>query len=113
MVESTMTKIGHGLAKVFGIQLQYRDELGQDLTRGESVFSVTSADTFVEEEPRTVDWIRDTVPNGDDLLRYGLGLFPFAHWITRYNVQWLIGDLVAGMIYLISKPSNFGALIDC
>lgn len=96
MAESTSTKIGHGLAKVLDIKLQYRDELGQNLTRGESVYSVSSADTFVEEEPRTIDWIRETVPDGHDLLHYAYGLFPFTHWITRYNVQWLIGDLVAG-----------------
>ena len=96
MAESTSTKIGHGLAKFLGIKLQYRDEIGQGLSRGESVFSVESADTFVEEEPRTVDWIREVVPNGHDFLRYGRNLFPFTHWIGRYNVQWLIGDLVAG-----------------
>ena len=101
MAESTTTKIGHGLAKVLGIQLQYRDELGQDLTRGESVFSVESADSFVEEEPRTIDWLRDTVPDGHDLLRYGRNLFPFTHWIGRYNVQWLVGDLVAGRTILV------------
>ena len=96
MVESTSTKVGHGLAKFLGIKLQYRDELGQNLTRGESIYSVSSAETFVEEEPRTIDWIRETIPSGASLRRYGYGLFPFTHWITRYNLQWLIGDLVAG-----------------
>ena len=49
---STRTKIGHGLAKVLGIKLNYRNPTGtEDLTRGESVFSVSSADTYVEEEP--------------------------------------------------------------
>ena len=111
MVEGPSTKMGHRLARVLGIQLQYRDELGQDVTRGESVFSVSSAETFVEEEPRTVEWIRDILPNGDDLMRYGLGLFPFAHWITRYNVQWLIGDLIAGRV-LFFEVFEIGKLTD-
>jgi solute carrier family 26 (sodium-independent sulfate anion transporter), member 11 len=99
MVQSTSTKIGHGLAKVLGIKLDYRDELNTGTTRGESVYSVPSADSFVEDEPRTIDWIKETIPSGQDWLRYVHSLFPFTHWITRYNGQWLIGDLVAGKYY--------------
>ncbi|KAF1989565.1 SulP family sulfate permease [Aulographum hederae CBS 113979] len=95
---STSTKIGHGLAKVLGIKLDYRDELGQDkVTRGESVFSISSADTYTEQEPTAVEWLQDLTPSGRDVGRYFYNLFPFLRWITRYNVQWLIGDLVAGI----------------
>lgn len=98
MASSTLTKLGHGAAKVLGIKLQYRDPTGQSgLSRGESVFSVSTADTYVEEEPRTIDWIRDVLPSRSGLLRYVYNLFPFTHWITRYNAQWLFGDLVAGL----------------
>ena len=97
MARSSSTKIGHGLANVLGIKLQYRDPTSQSgLSRGESIFSVSTADTYVEEERRTVDWIRDVLPTGSGLLQYVYNLFPFTHWITRYNVQWLLGDLVAG-----------------
>ncbi|KAI9803479.1 MAG: hypothetical protein M1825_001822 [Sarcosagium campestre] len=98
MAESRSTKIGHGLAKVLGIKLDYRNELGkEDLSRGESVFSVSSADTYVEEEPRSADWIKEVLPTPRGLLHWAHSLFPFTHWITRYNVQWLIGDLIAGI----------------
>ena len=91
------TRLGHGLAKILRIKLDYRNELGQDdLTRGESVYSVSSADSYVEQEPTSWEWIRDLVPSSRDLLRYLHSLFPFTHWITRYNSQWLFGDLVAG-----------------
>ena len=90
------TKIGHGLAKGLGIKLQYRNELDEEIRRGESVFSIQTADTYVEEEPTTAEWVRDTVPNGHDLLRYVRSLFPFLSWIGFYNLQWLVGDLVAG-----------------
>ena len=93
---STSDKIGHGLAKVLGIKLDYRNETNQKLSRGESMYSVASADDFVEEEPRTIDWIREVIPGSKDLSRWAYGLFPFVHWIGRYNVQWLIGDLIAG-----------------
>ena len=94
---STASKIGHGVAKVLGIDLHYRNETGSDrVTRGESVFSVSSADTYVEDEPTTMDWVREVLPTSQELGEYCYSLFPFTHWIGRYNVQWLIGDLVAG-----------------
>ncbi|KAF2635318.1 sulfate permease-like protein [Massarina eburnea CBS 473.64] len=95
---STSSKIGHGLAKVLGIDLHYRHETGSDrITRGESAFSVTSADTYVEDEPTAIEWIREVVPSGQGLLNYIIGLFPFLRWIGRYNLQWFLGDLVAGI----------------
>ncbi|KAF2869542.1 sulfate permease-like protein [Massariosphaeria phaeospora] len=95
---STSSKIGHGLAKVLGIDLHYRNETGSDrVTRGESAFSITSADTYVEKEPTTAEWLHETLPSGHDIANYFIHLFPFLKWITRYNLQWLIGDLVAGI----------------
>ncbi|KAL8923596.1 MAG: hypothetical protein Q9208_004543 [Pyrenodesmia sp. 3 TL-2023] len=93
-----MDKIGHGLARVLGIKLQYRNPQGSDdLSRGESVFSVSSADTFVEQEPTSWEWIRGITPTARGLVRWAYNLFPFTHWIARYNAQWLAGDLVAGI----------------
>jgi sodium-independent sulfate anion transporter 11 len=95
---SASTKIGHGLAKILGIDLHYRNETGSDrITRGESVFSIDSADTYVEQEPTSLEWLHEVLPNGRDIAHYFHSLFPFLHWITRYNLQWLIGDLVAGL----------------
>lgn len=97
MASSTAAKAGHGVAKVLGIKLQYRNPTGQDrVSRGESVFSVSTADTYVEEEPHSIDWIRDVLPTRAGLLQYAYNMFPFTHWITRYNTQWLVGDLIAG-----------------
>jgi len=95
---SKSTKIGHGLAKVLGIKLDYEDErvVEDKITRGESTFSVSSADTYVEDEPTSVEWIRETFPSGSDMKQFFVNLFPFVHWIGRYNVQWLLGDMVAG-----------------
>ena len=93
-----MTKVGHGLAKVLGIKLHYRNPTGEEnVTRGESAFSVSTADTFVEEEPTSWEWINNLIPSGRTLLLWVYNLFPFIHWIDRYNAQWLYGDLVAGI----------------
>ena len=90
------TKIGHGLAKGLGIKLNYRNELDEEIRRGESVFSTQTADTYVEEEPTSAEWVREVIPSGHDLAVYARSLFPFTQWIGRYNLQWLAGDLVAG-----------------
>lgn len=97
---STTTKIGHGLAKGLGIKLQYRNELDEGIRRGESVFSSATSDTFVEEEPHSIEWLRSITPTGKTVVHYLRSLFPFLSWIGRYNVQWLAGDLVAGMYHL-------------
>lgn len=94
----TRTKIGHGLAKALGIKLDYRQPTGASkLTRGESVFSVASADSYTEDEPSSTDWLREQVPTGKQVLHYLHNLVPFTRWILRYNLQWFIGDLVAGI----------------
>lgn len=104
---STSTKVGHFLAKVLRIDLNYRDEIPEEtLTRGESVFSVQTSDTFVEQQPTSAEWIREVLPSGKDLVTYTRSLFPFTYWIGRYNLQWLAGDLVAGKSYIAHPKSK-------
>ena len=96
-MESAATKTGHFLAKILGIDLQDFHKLSTDeVSRGESVFSDDSAQTFVEEPPTTAEFFRSIVPTGHDLLAYTKSLFPFIGWIGHYNPTWLLGDAVAG-----------------
>ena len=90
------TKLGHTLAKGLGIKVERPVAYQDEVTRGESVFS--SDDTWVEEPPHTIDTLRSIVPTGKETIDYFISLFPFLHWIGRYNAQWLIGDLVAGTL---------------
>lgn len=96
-MSSTTTKIGHTLAKVLRIKLDYRNPQGESVTRGESTYSVDTADTFVEQEPTSLEWLQDIMPTGRTASNYIHNLFPFTRWILRYNAQWLFGDLVAGI----------------
>jgi solute carrier family 26 (sodium-independent sulfate anion transporter), member 11 len=93
---STSTKVGHGLAKFLGIKLDPYRTYQEDMLRGESVMSVDTSDTFVEEEPTSAEWLRRFTPSGKGIVHYLLSLFPFVHWIGHYNWQWAVGDLVAG-----------------
>lgn len=101
MPGETATKVGHGLAKALAIKIDYRDPLGANadpVTRGESAFSVGTADThaYLEEEPSSVDWIKEHTPSGRQIALYCYSIFPFLGWISRYNLQWFFGDLIAG-----------------
>lgn len=96
------TKVGHGLANALGIKLSYRDPLGahaDPVTRGESTFTAGTADTYayLEPEPTSYEWIKEHTPSPREMGIYVYNLFPFLRWITRYNLQWFLGDLVAGM----------------
>lgn len=93
---STSTKIGHGLAKGLGINVNYRNDATQNLSRGESIAS--STDNYVEGEPTVGDYWRSIAPNGGTVKHYFRELFPFLNWITRYNTTWATGDLIAGML---------------
>lgn len=99
MATPASTKVGHGIAKVLMLKLDERRPKGDDVTRGESTFSVSTAEPYVEKEPTAAEWLREIFPTGKGMLHWFLHLFPFAHWITRYNAQWLYGDLVAGKLH--------------
>ncbi|GAB1204100.1 hypothetical protein APSETT445_002749 [Aspergillus pseudonomiae] len=95
------TKVGHGVAKALGIKLPYRDPLGagaDPVTRGESMFSVGTIDTYsyLEPEPTSAEWLKEICPSWAQVGSYFYRLFPFLSWITRYNLQWLLGDMIAG-----------------
>ncbi|ROW01479.1 hypothetical protein VSDG_02004 [Cytospora chrysosperma] len=110
---SARTKVGHGLAKFFNIQLQNPQPYEDEVTRGESVLSGFSAysntETYVEPAPTTAEYFREMAPSGQDVLDYLKSLFPFLSWITKYNPQWLMGDLVAGItIGAVVVPQGMG-----
>lgn len=84
------------VANLIGIRPNYRDPAAEQVTRGESGYSISTADTYVEGEPTVLEWVRHVSPTGPSLGRWAYSLFPFVHWIDRYNLQWLYGDLVAG-----------------
>lgn len=87
------SRLKGGLAKGLGIKLDNQKNV---VSRGESVMSNQTVDTYVEQDPTPAEYLREITPNGKDILHYIYQLFPFTHWIGRYNLQWFSGDLVAG-----------------
>ncbi|KAI8961861.1 sulfate permease [Daldinia sp. FL1419] len=92
---SSSRKAGQTLAKVLGIKLEDPDT--DNVTRGESVFSTNTADSFIEQQPTSAEWLAEITPSGRDIIEYFKSLFPFLSWIGFYNLQWFLGDLVAGI----------------
>jgi sodium-independent sulfate anion transporter 11 len=93
---SPSDKIGHALAKGLMIDLNYRHDATEELARGDSIASGSSAERYFEREPTVADWFREIAPTRQNVKNYFKDLFPFLAWITRYNLTWLTGDLIAG-----------------
>ncbi|KAK2867823.1 hypothetical protein FQN49_003439, partial [Arthroderma sp. PD_2] len=91
-----MQKLGTGVKKVLGLKDEFPVPT-DPVTRGESTFSVASTEMYFDQDPTTMEYFRELTPSGEDILGYLVSLFPFLNWITHYNVQWLIGDVVAGL----------------
>lgn len=50
-----------------------------------------------EADPTVLNWLKDVCPSRSQSLHYLIQLFPFLNWIKYYNLQWLVGDLIAGI----------------
>ncbi|RDW95213.1 sulfate permease [Coleophoma crateriformis] len=86
--------LGTRLARVLGIEL---DSNKDKVTRGESVLSIQTVDSYVEQDPTPGEYLRELAPSGKDIGKYFYDMFPFLQWIMRYNAQWFMGDMVAGI----------------
>ena len=67
------------------------------VTRGESIASALHADNYIDPDPSVRDWLRENFPSKHQAARFGISLLPCLDWLPRYNVTWLLGDLVAGI----------------
>lgn len=90
MAKDTWNRIGHGLANVLGIELDEPQHIQGERSREDPYHQA-------DEGPHAVDWLKDIVPTSHDVANYFARLFPFLNWIRRYNMQWAVGDLIAGI----------------
>ncbi|CBX94081.1 hypothetical protein IAQ61_003953 [Plenodomus lingam] len=52
---------------------------------------------YLEEDPSVAEWFRGLVPSSAGVAEYVRELFPCAQWVKRYNLPWLVGDVIAGV----------------
>ncbi|KAI1800585.1 sulfate permease [Daldinia bambusicola] len=98
MSSSALTKVGHGFAWFFNLNLDpygQREAERTDSTNASQ--SYPNVEPYDERDPTALDWIRSVTPTPRGIFQYLYRLFPFLHWITRYNMTWFIGDLIAGI----------------
>ncbi|KAI1105119.1 sulfate permease [Jackrogersella minutella] len=96
-MSSTRTKIGHGLAWFFNLNLDpYGQHDGELNNSRDASQSHPNVEPYNEKDPTAFGWLVSITPTPRAILRYLYHLFPFLHWITRYNLTWFIGDLIAG-----------------
>ncbi|KAL5117849.1 hypothetical protein ACEQ8H_004167 [Pleosporales sp. CAS-2024a] len=73
------------------------EERREQVVSLEQLARETINQTYHEEDPSVAEWFRDLVPSSAAIAEYVSELFPSVHWIQRYNLSWLVGDLIAGI----------------
>ncbi|KAI0881740.1 sulfate permease [Annulohypoxylon maeteangense] len=97
-MSSTRTKIGHGLAWFFNLNLDPYGQREAELNDSRNASqSHPDVEPYDEKDPTAISWIVSITPTPRGIFQYFYRLFPFLHWITRYNLTWFIGDLIAGV----------------
>lgn len=90
--------LGRGVANILGIKLEDQKQgLQAEIPSSSSIASEQRHNSFYETEPTSSEWIKEQVPSKEEVVAYAASLFPFASWISHYNMQWFAGDLVAGI----------------
>ncbi|KAF3058239.1 Sulfate permease 2 [Daldinia childiae] len=97
-MSSTSTKIGHGFAWFFNLNLDpYGQREAERTDSRDASHAHPNVEPYDEKDPTAVDWLVSVTPTPRGIFQYFYRLFPFLHWITRYNMTWFIGDLIAGI----------------
>ncbi|KAH7016777.1 sulfate transporter family-domain-containing protein [Ilyonectria destructans] len=99
-------KVSHFItSSVLGIDVNERySRLPQDLDE-RAKKALAPADIYLEDEPSVAEWFKELAPSKAGAIQYVQNLFPFATWISRYGLNWLLGDVIAGItIGLVVVP---------
>ncbi|KAG7120062.1 Sulfate permease 2 like protein [Verticillium longisporum] len=91
------SKLSRGLAKALFIDLDYRKNNEPKEAVHSAAESFESIETYEEREPTVAEYLYYHRPTAAGGVRYIKSLFPFWQWIFHYNLQWLLGDVVAGV----------------
>lgn len=93
----TRAQVSHFVVrKALGIDINERYATQPDNLDSRAREILDPADIYLEDEPTVADFFRDLQPSRAGAVHYVQSLFPAAAWIGRYNVRWLMGDVIAG-----------------
>ncbi|KAI0021660.1 sulfate permease [Xylariomycetidae sp. FL0641] len=90
-------KFGRVVAKGLGIDVDAHKRMVPDDLVDRASAALYPHEPYVESLPTTKEWLANHTPSIHDILPYLVSFFPFTKWLGRYNVRWLVGDLIAGI----------------
>lgn len=94
----SQNKVGRGLAKAVGIDIDYRtNDEPKEFIDSAAASIQPVADPYYEDEPTLREVVHSILPTGESTLSYIRSLFPFLSWIFHYNLIWAFGDFIAGV----------------
>ncbi|KAF2029684.1 sulfate permease-like protein [Setomelanomma holmii] len=73
------------------------DERRKKTASLEQIARETINQTYHEDHPSVAEWFRGLVPSSAGVAEYVAELFPSAQWVRRYNLHWVMGDVIAGI----------------
>jgi sodium-independent sulfate anion transporter 11 len=76
---------------------QYRQDKATQQAQDCYFATLETNSGYLEPEPTVLDFIKKAKPTKQGVLQYIIDTFPFSKWICNYNLQWLIGDIIAGV----------------
>ncbi|KAI1101477.1 sulfate permease II [Jackrogersella minutella] len=109
------SKIGKVLARGLGIDPDEATRTIPEHLVQRSAKAIEPFELFVEELPTTREWILNQGTTRQGVISYLASLFPFISWIRRYNLRWLLADLIAGFtlaLVVIPQGLSYALLAD-
>lgn len=104
-----MTGASQAVAKVLGIKLLGNEPYRSEVTHETSLL-MGQTGAFVEQPPSVWEYVLGLRPTRSQVPAYLSSLFPFLSWIGHYNLQWLLGDLVAGKKVFLARDTALLAI---
>ena len=89
---------------------QRQEDAARRIARDEW-FASLNDESYLEKEPTVGGYFKSVTPSRLDVLNYISDTFPCSKWLFNYNLQWFLGDLVAGVTVgavVIPQVSNQG-----
>lgn len=95
-MQSNGTGLRRTIAKGLGISNAKNERPLNDASTQQALNNV-GVEEYIENDATVDGWLKSVAPTKRSMIEYPKSLFPFIYWIGNYNLQWLAGDLVAGI----------------
>src|ERR1700761_6029762 len=86
-----------GFVRRLPIVGQYKDDQEKRERQDTYFATLHSNSEYLESEPTVLGWLQSKAPNKKRTVKYITDTFPCLKWIPKYNLQWFLGDLIAGV----------------